>query len=68
VISTQKEPSANKPRATNEPRAIDSTSNAERIDLENLQIASGLNRQQRPRRTLRPTFKVQENQLITNIL
>jgi hypothetical protein len=69
VIPTQKEPSADESGATNEPRAIDLNSNAERIDLErDLQIASGLNGQQRPRRTLRPTFKVQENQLITDIL
>jgi hypothetical protein len=74
VISNQKGPSADsendsEPRATkepsadsendSEPRAINSTGNAERIDPErDLQIASGLNGQQRPRRILRPTFKV----------
>jgi hypothetical protein len=61
------------PRATNkpsanseinsEPRAKNSTSNAKRIDPErDLQITSRLNGQQRsslrPRRILRPTFKV----------
>ena len=55
------------------PRAINLNSNAKRIDFkQDLQIASGLNRQQRSslrsRRILRLTFKVQENQLITNIL
>jgi hypothetical protein len=72
VIPTQREPNAgatNEPGATAEPRAINSNGNAERIDPErDLQITSGLNGQQRPRRTLRPTFKVQENQLITEIL
>ena len=60
------------------PRAMNSTSNAERIDPErDLQITSGSNGQSmnprnrsslRPGRTLRPTFKVRENQLITEIL
>jgi len=68
-----REPSANKPGAT-----MNSNSNAERIDPKrDLQITSGSNEQStnlknksslRPRRTLRPTFKVQENQLITKIL
>ena len=55
------------------PRAMNLNSNAERIDPErDLQIASGSNGQQRsslrPGRILRPTFKIQENQLITDIL
>ena len=61
------------------PRAINSTSNAERIDPEqDLQITSSSNGQQsinprnrsslRPERTPRPIFKVRENQLITEIL
>jgi hypothetical protein len=61
------------------PRAMNSTSNAERIDPErDLQITSSSNGQQsmnprnrsslRPGRTPRPTFKVRENQLITEIL
>ena len=50
------------------PRDMNSNSNAERIDPKrDLQIASGSNGQ-RPGRILRPTFKVWENQLITNIL
>jgi len=68
-----RELSANKLEAT-----MNSNSNAERIDLKrDLQITSSSNEQStnlknklslRPRRTLRPTFKVQENQLITKIL
>ena len=61
------------------PRAMNSTGNAERIDPErDLQITSSSNGHQsmnprnrsslRPGRTLRPTFKVWENQLITEIL
>ena len=61
------------------PRAMNSTGNAERIDPKrDLQITSSSNGQQsmnprnrsslRPGRTLRPTFKVRENQLITEIL
>ena len=76
VIS--REPSANEPGATKELKAMNSTGNAERMDPErDLQITSSSNEQStnlknrsslRPRRTLRPTFKVQENQLITEIL
>jgi hypothetical protein len=72
-----KEPSADS-GIDSEPRAMNSNGNAERIDpVRDLQIASGSNGQSidprnrhapRPRRTLRPTFKVQENQLITEIL
>ena len=73
-----KEPSADS-EIDSEPRATNSNGNAERMDPErDLQIASGLNRQQsmnprnrsslRPGRILRPTFKVRENQLITEIL
>jgi hypothetical protein len=60
------------------PKAMNSNSDAKRIDSKrDLQIASSSNRQSINlrnryalclRRTLRPTFKVQENQLITNIL
>jgi hypothetical protein len=66
------------PSTNSEPRAINSNSNAKKIDpKQDLQIASSSNRQSidprnrhalRPRRTLRPTIKVQENQLITDIL
>ena len=61
------------PSIIQRPRAINLNSNAKRIDFEqDLQIASSLNKQQRSslrlRRILRPIFKVQENQLITNIL
>jgi hypothetical protein len=50
-------------------RDINSTSNAKRIDpKQDLQITSSSNRQQRLERILRLIFKVQENQLITNIL
>jgi hypothetical protein len=62
-----KEPKANS-KINSEPRAINSNSNAKRIDPKrDLQIASGSNGQSinlrnksslRPRRTLRPTFKV----------
>jgi hypothetical protein len=56
------------------PRAINLNSDAKRIDSkQDLQITNSLNRQQsinslRLGRILRPTFKVQENQLITDIL
>jgi len=73
-----REPSTNKLRAIKELKAINSTSNTKRIDPKrDLQITSSLNEQStnlknksslRLRRTLRPTFKVQENQLITKIL
>ena len=73
-----REPSANKLGATKELKAINLTGNAKRIDPKrDLQITSSSNEQStnlknklslRPRRTLRPTFKVQENQLITEIL
>ena len=89
-----KEPSADEPSATEKPRAIrsrammpgtirgpramNSNSDAKRIDSKrDLQIASSSNGQSidlrnrhalRLGRILRPTFKVQENQLITNIL
>jgi hypothetical protein len=78
--SADSEPGAtNEPRATSEPRAMNSNGNAERIDPErDLQIASSSNGQQsmnpRNRSSLRlgrnpkPTFKVWENQLITEIL
>jgi hypothetical protein len=66
-LGATKEPSANS-RINSKPRAINSNSNAERIDpAQDLQIASGLNGQSinlrnrhapRLRRTLRPTFKV----------
>jgi hypothetical protein len=66
------------PGTIRRPRAMNSNSDAERIDSErDLQIASSSNGQSidprnrhalRPGRTLRPTFKVQENQLITDIL
>ena len=61
------------PSTIQRPRAINLNSNAKRIDLkQDLQIASSLNKQQRSslclRRILRLIFKVQENQLITNIL
>ena len=67
------------PGTDSEPRAMNSNGNTERIDPEqDLQITNGSNRQQSinprnrsslcPRRTLRPMFKVQENQLITEIL
>jgi len=66
VIS--REPSADEPGATKELKAMNSTGNAERMDPErDLQITSSSNEQStnlknrsslRPRRTLRPTFKV----------
>jgi hypothetical protein len=66
------------PSTDSGPRAINLNSNAERIDPKrDLQIASGSNGQSidprnrsslRPGRNPRPTFKVQENQLITDIL
>ena len=73
-----KEPGADS-EIDSEPRATNSNGNAERMDPErDLQIASGSNGQQsmnprnrsslRPGRILRPTFKVRENQLITEIL
>jgi hypothetical protein len=53
------------PSTNNGPRAKNSNGNAERIDLEqDLQITNDLNGQRstlRPKRTLKPTFKVQEN-------
>ena len=56
------------PGTNSGPRDMNSNSNAERIDPKrDLQIASGSNGQ-RPGRILRPTFKVWENQLITDIL
>jgi hypothetical protein len=67
------------PSTDSGPRVMNSTSDTERIDPKrDLQITSSSNRQQsinprnrsslRPGRILRPTFKVQENQLITDIL
>jgi hypothetical protein len=61
------------PSTIQKPKAINSNSNAKRIDFkQDLQITSSSNKQQRSslrlRRILRLTFKVQENQLITNIL
>jgi hypothetical protein len=78
VIPIQKEPSADS-EIDSGPRAINSNNNTERIDPKrDLQVTSGLNGQQsmnprnrsslRPGRTPRPTFKVRENQLITEIL
>jgi hypothetical protein len=73
-------PFQNQPRAINRSRAmmhgtdsrlraVNPDSNTERIGLGvDLQIANNSNRQQRPRRSYRPTFKVWENQLITEIL
>jgi hypothetical protein len=66
------------PSTIQRPRAMNSNSDAKRIDPKrDLQITNSSNRQQsidlnkpalRLGRTLRPTFKVQENQLITDIL
>jgi hypothetical protein len=66
------------PSTIQRPRAMNSNGDAERIDPErDLQITNSSNRQQsidlnrpalRIRRTSRLTFKVRENQLITNIL
>jgi hypothetical protein len=66
------------PSTIQRPRAMNSNGNAERIDpKQDLQITNSSNGQQsidlnRPAlrlgRTSRPTFKVQENQLITDIL
>ena len=73
------EPGATKEPSADKPRAMNSNGNTERIDPErDLQITNGSNGQQRmnprnrsslrPGRTPRPTFKVRENQLITEIL
>ena len=77
-LSATKKPRAIRSRAImpstiQRPRAINSNSNAKRINSkQDLQITSSLNKQQksflRLRRILRLIFKVQENQLITNIL
>jgi hypothetical protein len=66
------------PSTIQRPRAMNSNGDAERIDPErDLQITSSSNGQSidprnrhalRPGRILRPTIKVQENQLITDIL
>jgi hypothetical protein len=67
------------PSTNSKPRAINTTSNAKRIDpKQDLQITSSSDKQQsinlrnksslHLRRTLRLIFKVWENQLITNIL
>jgi hypothetical protein len=62
------------PGTIQRPRAMNSNGDAERIDPKrDLQITNSSNRQQsinslRLGRILRPTFKVQENQLITDIL
>jgi hypothetical protein len=50
------------PSTIQRPRAINSNSDAKRIDPKgDLQITNSSNRQQRLRRILRPTFNVQEN-------
>ena len=61
------------PSTIQRPKAINLNNNAKRINFkQDLQITSSLNKQQRSslrlRRILRLIFKVQENQLITNIL